>query len=88
MRDSECHKAVVSDSEVHKADEVSKVRLAGEIDDELDGVSEVNYDEVVRSERLMSEDELDEDCDVCQADDDELDQVGKVGESILQRERD
>ena len=26
-RDSECHKAVVPDSEVHKADEVSEVRL-------------------------------------------------------------
>ena len=26
-RDSECRKAVVSDSEVHKADEVSEVRL-------------------------------------------------------------
>ena len=26
-RDSECHKAVVSDSEVHRADEVSEVRL-------------------------------------------------------------
>ena len=29
-RDSECRKAVVSDSEQHKADEVSKVRLVGE----------------------------------------------------------
>ena len=45
-RDSEGHKAVVSDSEVHKADEISEVRLVGEIDDELDEVSEVNYDEV------------------------------------------
>ena len=26
-RDSECHKAVVSDNDVHKADEVSEVRL-------------------------------------------------------------
>ena len=42
-RDSECHKAVVSDSQVHKADEVSEVRLVAEIDDE---VSEVDYDEV------------------------------------------
>ena len=43
---SECHKAVVSDSEVYKADEVSEVvRLMGEIDDELDEVSEVDYDE-------------------------------------------
>ena len=40
------HKAVVSDSEVHKADEVSEVRLVGEIDDELDEVSEVDYEEV------------------------------------------
>ena len=33
-RDSECHEAVVSDSEMHKADEVSEVtevRLVGEI---------------------------------------------------------
>ena len=35
-RDGECHKAVGRDSEVHKADEVSEVRLVGEIDDELD----------------------------------------------------
>ena len=28
-RDSECHEAVVSDSEVHKANEVSEVRLVG-----------------------------------------------------------
>ena len=45
-RDSECHKALVSDSEVHKADEVSEVKLVGEIDDEMDEVSEVDYDEV------------------------------------------
>ena len=45
-RDSECHNAVVSDGEVHKADEVSEVRLVGEIDDELDEVREVDYDEV------------------------------------------
>ena len=43
-RDNGCHKAVVSDSEVHKADEVSEVRLVGEIDDELDEMSEVDYD--------------------------------------------
>ena len=30
------HKAVVSDSEIHKADAVSDVRLAGEIYEELD----------------------------------------------------
>ena len=32
-RDSECHKPFVSDSEMHKADEVGEVRLVGEIDD-------------------------------------------------------
>ena len=42
-RDSECYKAVVSDSEVYKADEVSEVRPVGEIDDE---VSEVENDKV------------------------------------------
>ena len=45
MRDSECHKAVVSDNELHKADDVSEVRLVGEIYDDLDEVSEVDYDE-------------------------------------------
>ena len=51
-RNSECHKAVVSDSEVHKADEDSEVRFVGEIDDELDEVRQVHYDEVceVRAE--------------------------------------
>ena len=44
-RDSECHEAVVSDSEVHKANEVSEVRLVGEID-ELDEVSEVDNNDV------------------------------------------
>ena len=39
-------RVVVSDKKVHKADEVSKVRLMGEIDDELDQWSEVDYDEV------------------------------------------
>ena len=29
---------------MHKADEVSEVRLVGEIDDELDEVSEVDYE--------------------------------------------
>ena len=47
-RDSEWHKAVVSDSEVHKADEISEVRLVGEIDDSLDKVSEVDYDVVCK----------------------------------------
>ena len=31
---------------MRKADEVSEVRPVGEIDDELDKVSEVDYDEV------------------------------------------
>ena len=31
---------------MHKADEVSEARLVGEIDDELDEVNEVDYDEV------------------------------------------
>ena len=47
--------------------EVTEVRLLEEID-ELDEVSEVDYEEFMRSERLMSDDELDEDCAVCQAD--------------------
>ena len=49
-------------TEMHKADEVSEARLVVEIDDELDEVSEVDYDE------LMSDDEMDEDCEVHQAD--------------------
>ena len=40
-RDSECHKAGVSDSEVHTTDEVSEVGRVGETVDELD---EVDYD--------------------------------------------
>ena len=39
------HQAVDSESEVQKADEVSEVRLVGEINDELDKVSEVDYNE-------------------------------------------
>ena len=35
MRDSECYEDVVNDSEVHKADVVSEVRLVGEIDNAL-----------------------------------------------------
>ena len=35
-RDSDCHEAVVTDSEVHKADEVSEVRLVEEIEDKQD----------------------------------------------------
>ena len=31
---------------MHKTDEVSEVRLVGEIDDELDEVSEVDHEEV------------------------------------------
>ena len=45
MIDSECHRAVVSNSEVHKDVEVNVVRLVGEIDDELDAVRQVDYDE-------------------------------------------
>ena len=45
-RDSEHQKAVVSDSEVQKDDEVSEVRLLGKIHDEQDQVSQVDYDEV------------------------------------------
>ena len=45
-RDSECQEAVVSDSEVHTADEVGVVRLVREIDDELDVASEIVSDEV------------------------------------------
>ena len=36
----------MSDSEGHKADGASEMRLVGEIDDELDEVSNVKYDEV------------------------------------------
>ena len=44
-----------------KADEVSEVRLVGEIDDELDKVSELRLIMIrfVRLEGLMSDDELD-----------------------------
>ena len=41
-RDSECHEAVVSDSGVHKADEVSEVRLVREIANELDKDCEIH----------------------------------------------
>ena len=44
FRGSESHEAGVSDSEMHKADEVnevSEVRLGGEIDNELDEDCEV-----------------------------------------------
>ena len=34
------------DSEMHNADDVSEVRPAGEVNDEQDGVSEVDYYEV------------------------------------------
>ena len=52
-RDSERHNSqgCCSDSEVPKADEVSEVRLVGEIDDELDEWSEVDYDEVISEVR-------------------------------------
>ena len=57
-------KAVVTDSEVHKADEDSVVRLVGAIEYEVDEQSEVDYDEVSEIEEA---DELDKDCVVCQA---------------------
>ena len=31
---------------MHKADDISEVRLVGEIDDELDDVSDIDYEEV------------------------------------------
>ena len=40
--DRRSHEAVVRDSEVHKADEISEAGLVGEIDE----VSEVDYDEL------------------------------------------
>ena len=56
---------------MHNANEVSEVRLVGEIDDERDEVID---------------DELDEDSEVCQTDEwwlmtDDLDKVSKVEES-------
>ena len=38
--------AVVRDSQVYTADEVSEVRLVGEIDEELDEVSDIDHGEV------------------------------------------
>ena len=35
-RDSEFYETVVTDSEVHKADEVSEARLLGEMEDKMD----------------------------------------------------
>ena len=44
---------------------------------------------LVSSEILMSDNELDEDCEVHQADDDDvLGKISKVGESMFQRESD
>ena len=37
---------------MHKADEVSEVRLVGEIDDKLDEVSQAHYDEVGEADEL------------------------------------
>ena len=72
----------VSYSEVHKADEVSEVRLVGEIDDELVEVSEV---------RLVGEidDELDEVSEVRLVGeiDDELDEVSEVDYGQLTNNR-
>ena len=42
-----------------KADKVCEVRLVEEIDDELDEVREVDHEEVLRSESLMIDIELD-----------------------------
>ena len=79
---------------IHTAVLVLKFLFVGEIDDELDDVSEVDMMRFVRSERLMSNDQLDE---VSEVDmmrfvrserpmSDELDNVSKVGELILNRE--
>ena len=46
---------------MHNANDVSEVRLVGEIDDELDEVIDDELDEVI-------DDELDEDSEVCQTD--------------------
>ena len=54
---SVCHGAFAGDGGLHKADEVSEVRLVGQIDAELDEVSQVR-----------EADELNEDCEVNQAD--------------------
>ena len=48
---------------MHKADEVSEVRLV-EIEDELDEKSEVDYDKACEVGELISDYELDEDCEV------------------------
>ena len=64
-RDSECHKAVVSDSEVHMANDASLARLARDIEYELDELSEVDYHEV---SEVSEADELDKDYEFCQAD--------------------
>ena len=40
--DGNCLKVVISDCEVHKADDVSEATLVGEIDDELDEDCEVH----------------------------------------------
>ena len=73
---------------MHKADEVSKARLVGEIDDELD---EVDYDEVCD---IGEADEwwwagwgLRTPSSWWVMMTDELDKVSKVGESILHREQ-
>ena len=55
-RDGECHEAVVCDREVPEGDYVSEVGLVWEID-ELDDVSDVDYTRLVRSDRLMSDDD-------------------------------
>ena len=55
-RDSECHKAGWWGN--------SELILLGEIDDELDEESEVDYDEVCEVREAMSDDELDQESEV------------------------
>ena len=64
-RDSKCHDAVVSDSEVHRADEDSEVTLLGEINHELDQVS----DKVFEVNKLVDYEELYEVSEIAEADD-------------------
>ena len=61
------HQAVVSDSEVHKADEVNELAFVGEIDDEPDEVSEVDNDELDEVSEVGEIDEPDEVCEAGQA---------------------
>ena len=49
---------------MHKADKVSEVRLVGEIDEELDEMSEVHYEEFSEVWKVDEDAVLDEDCEV------------------------